>query len=404
LPHYYEQGENRVNFGSTSNHLQRLAIEVYESGQVALEERSSVSLSAVLITGNSPSPVTQQIGAAEDISFSSSSLNSRLPCVEIFGQSILQRTVANFTIKGIRTTVIPAHGCRTIHKTGGMFLRRSDDPFDAQSELKLAFQRIRKRGSQFVLIGLMGAYVEFDPMAALEFHRSQHQTITPFYNDGGPLGYWIVSLTPATSYECCDVLLNGEELARAIPYKVPGYINRLKNAHNLRQLVVDAFLGRNSITPKGRQLRPGIWVDESVGIPRDVRLVAPTYVGKRTRLKRGAVLTRFSNVERDCSLGEGSVVAYASVLPQTAIGRQLDVSCAVVDGGELADLRRNITLKINDPRLIASTTAASHVPAHGQRHEHWGYRTPERQLEYSHYLARAAGRLIGAFGAFRGEA
>ena len=356
-------------------------------------------LSAILIAANSLSPAQTKITTAE---FAPSGvLTTPLSGVDIFGRSILQRTVDALTLEGIRVTVIATPDCHFARKNRHVNLGVADCPSAVESGLNRAIQSSIRQGADTALIAQLGAYVEFELMDALKFHHQQHQAITPFHDGHSPLGYWLIDLTEKSITNKLDMLLNNMNLGNIVPYKVSGYVNRLRDAHDLRQLVVDAFLGNNSLTPQGRQLRPGIWVDDSACVHDDVRLVAPASVGCNARLERGTVVTRFSNLESGCRLGENSVVAYSSILSDTVIGPRLDLSNAVVDGAELIDLRRNVSLRIYDSKLIASRLTRSHAPAQAPHRGEESLSVPEQRFEYSHYLVRAAGRLLEAF---RGEA
>jgi carbonic anhydrase/acetyltransferase-like protein (isoleucine patch superfamily) len=264
-----------------------------------------------------------------------------------------------------------------------------------------ALSKYAAQGAGPTLIAELGAYVETDFARAVEFHIGKGRPITRFHDDHGPLAYWIVDAARVASEARLSVPLR-EALEIATPYGLEGYVNRMADAHDLRQLVIDAFLGRCTITPRGREIRPGVWIDEGVRLHKAARLVAPVYVGRNTRVEPAAVITRFSNLERECQVGEGSVVAHASVLAHTAIGRGLEVANAVVDGGEFVDLRRNIAVKIDDPNLIGEASGRMRAASQRRQSEEPGQRIPMPEPEYS-YLARAAGRLFEAF-TFKGEA
>ena len=176
-----------------------------------------------------------------------------------------------------------------------------------------------------------------------------------------------------------------------------GYVNRLTNARDFRHLVVDSFLGRCSIIPVGREVKPGVWIDGGARVYKTARLVAPCYIGSNTRVQPGAVVTRCSNLERNCHVGEGSLVSDSSLFPHTMVGRGLDVSFALVDRVEFVDLNRNVTLRIQDPNLISDVPPQKlRVPAYLPEYEDVN-RDSDRDREYSEYLSRAKGRFLEVF-------
>ena len=152
------------------------------------------------------------------------------------------------------------------------------------------------------------------------------QAVTPIHDAQGSLSYWIVDAARVLADQNFSLPPDHGIVDAPVPYQVEGYVNRLADAADFRRLVVDAFLGRCAIRPAGREIKPGVWIEDGARLHKTARLVAPTYVGCNTRVQAGAVITRFSNLERNCHVGEGSVVSDASLLPHTLIGRGLDVS------------------------------------------------------------------------------
>jgi hypothetical protein len=135
-------------------------------------------------------------------------------------------------------------------------------------------------------------------------------------------------------------------------YFVGGYVNRMRNAQELRRMVTDAFMGRSNLKIYGRQIRPGIWIADGARVDASARLVAPVYVGNKTTIRAGAVVTRASSLEAGCFVGEGTIIEDTSILPRTFVGTALDIAHAMVDGSQLAHLRRNVTVRIDDPRIL----------------------------------------------------
>ena len=153
--------------------------------------------------------------------------------------------------------------------------------------------------------------------------------------------------------------------------------------------------GRCSIAPAGREIKPGVWIDEGARLHKTARLVAPSYIGCNTRVQPGAVITRCSNLERNCNVGEGSLVSDATLLPHTMIGRGLDVSTALVEGNDFIDLGRNMSLRIRIQSDFDVPPVKQHVPVYIPEYEEAD--RPSADLEYSEYLSRAKGRLFEVF-------
>jgi carbonic anhydrase/acetyltransferase-like protein (isoleucine patch superfamily) len=243
------------------------------------------------------------------------------------------------------------------------------------------------------MIGL-GPYLELNLADALEFYLAKGTPLTQLEDGHGPLDFWIVgsSWFSTTATGCALPFRYGEFPGLPVPCRTKGYVNRLSEARDLRRLALDAFLGRCEIRPRGREIRPGIWIDDGARVHKFSRLVAPVYIGRSTKVAFSAVVTRFSNLERQCQVGEGTVVDAATVLPYTTLGRGLQVSHAVVDGNEFLDLDRNMALQINDTKLIRDTTPHP-WRALARRAAQSNPGQDVVDFEHSHLLSRAAGRL-----------
>jgi NDP-sugar pyrophosphorylase family protein len=360
-----------------------------------------VHFSAILLSGKRPPNPFLSYTHSEWIPgiSTSNTLPASLACLELFGQSVLERTVARLKKTGLRNiSVIAASDCISFHETGEVRIVIPKRTEDRWSIVKRALLKDVQRGIETVLVAELGAYVELDLPAALQFHRAKGQPVTPLHDSHGSLSYWIVDAARVLSSPDFSFPPDEDRIINApVPFKVQGYVNRLADPRDFRHLVVDAFLGRCSIAPAGREVKPGVWIDEGARLHKTARLVAPSYVGCNTRVQPGAVITRCSNLERNCKVGEGSLVSDASLLPHTMIGRGLDVSTALVDGNDFIDISRNIALRIEDPNLISNVPPVKHVPVYRPEYEEADRPSPDRDLEYSEYLSRAKGRLLEVF-------
>jgi NDP-sugar pyrophosphorylase family protein len=361
-----------------------------------------VHFSAILLSGRRPAnPFLSYSQMDWSAGLSPSGiLPASFACVEIFGQSVLEKTVDRFKKAGLRSiAVIAASDCISFHETNDVRIAIPKRTEDRWANVKPALLKDLQRGIETVLIAEIGAYVELDLPAALQFHRAKAQPITPIHDALGSLSYWIVDAASVLSGTGNFGLFPDEDriINAAVPYKVEGYVNRLTDPRDFRRLVVDAFLGRCSIAPVGREVKPGVWIDNGARLHKTARLVAPAYIGCNTCVQAGAVITRCSNLERNCNVGEGSLVSDASLFPHTMIGRGLDVSSALVDGNDFIHFGRNVSLRIDDANLISNVPPVKqHVPVYLPEYEEADRSKPNLDLEYS-YLSRAKGRLLEVF-------
>jgi carbonic anhydrase/acetyltransferase-like protein (isoleucine patch superfamily) len=324
-----------------------------------------------------------------------------MACAEILGRSILDRTAARLQKAGIRNVSII--GGPTIPKLPSISpveITVTENSFMRWSAAQQTLREHAARGFDTVFVIGVGAYLEFDVIDALKFHFTNGTPLTQLENASAPLDCWIVDSkwfrTAAT--DCTLPFRYGEFPGLPVPCQISGYVNRLQEARDLRRLVTDVFLSRCEIKPSGAEVKPGVWLDEGARVHRMTRLVAPVYVGRLTTVGPSAVVTRFSNLESNCQIGDGTIVDQSSVLQHTALGRGLDVSDSVVAGNELVDLDRNITVQIDDRNLLSDTTPRDwYVPAHRKFVAHTNRGQGAFSFEYGQYLSRAAGRLSEVF-------
>ena len=288
-----------------------------------------------------------------------------LACAEILGQPVVERMIQRLqrstVVKNISLVTpdgIPAPAKsalrRRITRLGGS--RLVLEPMSRWA-LSDALKQQAQGGTDKLLLIRLGAYVEFDLDDLLQFHIESGGPVTRVHDHEGPLDMWMIDVGSACSSAGFGRLAIGD-LGSGIPYLSKGYVNRLKDARDLRRLVVDAFLGRCAIAPGGRERKPGVWIEESARVHRSVRIVAPAYIGGATKVQASALITRFSSVEHHCEVGAGTAVKGSTILPYTRLGKSLCVARSLVDGNRLTHLGRNISVEVADPNLLRRTAPA----------------------------------------------
>ena len=319
-----------------------------------------------------------------------------ITCAEILGQSVLDRTVARLRSAGVQAISVIGGPSLTWPEKRDVEIIIAGKSFERWPAAQQTVREHGAHGMETVLMMGLGAYMEPNVADVLEFHRAQGTPLTQLEDGEGPLDFWMVDShwfrTTATG--CTLPFRYGEFPGLPIPCRMTGYVNRLAETRDVRRLVLDAFLSRCEIRPRGREVKPGIWMDDGARVHKFTRLVAPVYVGRCTKVGPSAVITRFSNVERHCQVGEGTVVDGATVLPHTVLGSGLDVSHAVVDGNRFVDLDRNVALQIDDPNLIRDVTPRhARVPPHREYTSESNRTRDVFEFGYSRFLSRAAVRV-----------
>ncbi len=281
-----------------------------------------------------------------------------LPLVDVLGSSILQRTIDYLHASGVEdVTVISDFDQEQAFSLNGVVLKGA---VAVQSTGVMAhtaeevFLSTLREGATAVLLARVNAYTELNLQQFVSHHFYYHNRVTRAWCGDEPLDMFLVN---ASRENGLLLLRSGlrECPVEGVRYRgsADEYVNCLQDARDLRRLASDALHLRSQMKPVGEQIRPGIWVGESARIARGARLVAPVYIGKRAKVRAGAVITRGSSVEHHCAVDYGTVVDNATILPYSQIGSCLDVSNSVVGQRQVIHLRRNVITEIHDARLIS---------------------------------------------------
>ncbi|HXC42957.1 MAG TPA: hypothetical protein VNY51_05465 [Candidatus Dormibacteraeota bacterium] len=281
-----------------------------------------------------------------------------LACLDLLGQSVLDRVIHRLQHDGVKpiTVVIRDEFSRLVRRSAAT-IHSVPSRLNLWSAAECVLREYVKHGVELVFLTRLGPYAELDLGHLIRFHRDAKQGVTAVTKDRESLDCWLIDAHQVrqTRRIGLPVLVDREGMASDLPYPVPGYVGRLQDASDLRHLIVDAFLSRCSIRPKGREMCPGVWFDEGARAHRRARVVAPAYLGCGAQLRADTRVTRFSNLERGCYVHAGTAIDDASVLANTYVGKGLNVAHAVVDGNTLHPLRHNIVVEIPDAKLLGRT-------------------------------------------------
>src|SRR5260221_53025 len=127
----------------------------------------------------------------------------------------------------------------------------------------------------------------------------------------------------------------------------------------LRQAALDILPRKPRTAPACEELKPGVWIGHGAIIEKGARVLAPAYIGAYARISTGAVITRCASVEHHAQVDCGSVVENSSVLPYCYVGAGLDLAHSVAGMRQIANLRRDVSVEVVDPKLIASIAVTS---------------------------------------------
>lgn len=288
-----------------------------------------------------------------------------LECIELLGQSVLQRTIENLRAGGVeQVSLISGNDCASNIRLGSI-AKQCAVPLssiaDVWSGAALKAKEYCEAGGDKILLIRGGLYVELDLPDLAQFHRDNGQKITSIRDAHGPLGAWLVESAYLAANP--EVLIE-DILFSEVGYLVPGYAHRLDHPGDLRRLAADALQSRCQFRPHGHESEPGIWLEEKTEVPRTARLVGPLYIGSGSRIGKDCVITECSNIERDCEIDEGTIVADSSVLENTYLGIGLQVSHSIVNGSNLQSLEHDTTVAITDAAVMRSNKPERKEPGH----------------------------------------
>jgi NDP-sugar pyrophosphorylase family protein len=310
-------------------------------------------LSAIVIVG----PESREEASCGE-AFSKTSLTSAqaqqgipLVCVEVLGRSVVARLIEEVGRAGFHSISVCGNVSGAIECAGvdSAFKLELHTTAEARTHVTQQLRADKESGAEVILIVRLGTYMDLDLQGALQFHREQRQAVTRAFDEEGALDVWMID--PAEISAGTDILT---ALSAATParYFVRGYVNRLEHPADLRRLVVDGLTSRCRLRPQGIECRPGVWMDEGAQVHRDARIVAPGFIGRGARIAEQCLITRCSNVESNCLVDYGTVVEDSSILSNSYVGIGLDVSHSIVDGNNLVNLERGVTMEIADPCVI----------------------------------------------------
>ena len=217
-------------------------------------------------------------------------------------------------------------------------------------------------GAEAVLVLRVGPYFEFNAEELVQFHFDRHNRVTPLVDAAGALlPAFLLSASRRNDAAFLFRHRLQEMRSAGESYRCRGFCNRLRDATDLRRLAVDGLLGTAGIAPVGRQLKPGVWVGEGARIQRGARLLAPAFIGRRTKVRAAAVITRCTTLEHHCEVDCGTVVENSTVLPYTYVGAGLDANHSVLGLKRLSHLKRSVEVEITDPKLLAMRSTSAPV-------------------------------------------
>lgn len=296
----------------------------------------------------------------EDLSFIAS---GPLGVVDVAGKTPLERTAERLQQFGIlpAAAVVETAAFSTrpgLSPTPGLnYVAAQPDRFWRAAEN--AFNEMVQNGAELVVLVRLGAYAEIDFEHLVQFHLDRGSRVSQVCHQGENLDIFCISASRRND----AASLFRSQLSRCRSecplMEHAGYVNHLSGARDLRQFAIDILTRQTQTCPAGKEIKPGVWVERTAIVEKGARILAPAFVGALARVRTGAVVTRCSSVEHHAQVDCGSVVENSSVLPYCYVGAGLDLAHSVAGMRQVANLRRDVTVEIPDPKLIDLISATS---------------------------------------------
>lgn len=312
---------------------------------------------AIVVVGAEDETSAEGIGSAALVGPGEAALLSGpLAGCEILGRSAAERIVERFLDADIEivSVIVDEKTCgRSLQFRAPLSNVMVQVVSDVYSAIADKLNEYSKNGIAHSFVCSADAYTETDLLDLFYFHREARQPATRAYDGAGTLPLWVVDCSKALRRNIADLL---QETGRdGVSYFIREYVHRFSNPRDLRSFAHDMLHRRCHARPSGREVRPGLWLDDGAVLHRRSRVVAPAYIGRRCHIEEDTLITCGSSVERDCRVGYGTVLESSSILAHTHVGIWLDVSDAVVNGHKLFSLEHDVVIEIFDPKVMGST-------------------------------------------------
>jgi hypothetical protein len=214
-------------------------------------------------------------------------------------------------------------------------------------------------GAELVVLIRLGTYAEVDFEKLVQFHLDRQGRATQMAYGSQPLEIFCISASRRN--DAASLFRTQLERCRTeCPlFQHEGYLNQLASPRDLRQFAIDILTLKTQTCPAGKEVKPGVWMAPGASVEKGARVLAPAFVGSLARVRSGAVITRCSSVERHAVVDCGTVIENSTVLPFSYVGAGLDLEHSVAGMGQIVNLRRDVTVQITDPKLIAAMSIES---------------------------------------------
>lgn len=251
--------------------------------------------------------------------------------------------------------------------------------------------KLAKAGVERILMIKLKSYAEMDLSDLLRFHCQSQNSMTEVHDSRGRLGVSVldrpVVLAAARKNEAFRMRTDFEP----VTYPFRGYAKGILSPNERQELVGDALAGACALRPVGTEIREHVWLGERASLAGSAKVHGPAYIGDGTVVRAGATIGPFVSVENRCIVDCGTMVEGSTVLPNTYLAPGLLIRKALVDGGDMEDLRSGTVVNLHEcglamrlpgqSRSALSEWAANALSASNHR---WFNPSSSRELQNVH--------------------
>ncbi|NJD33519.1 MAG: hypothetical protein FIA96_01530 [Betaproteobacteria bacterium] len=108
-----------------------------------------------------------------------------------------------------------------------------------------------------------------------------------------------------------------------------------------------------------------VMISRNCQIHPEARLFAPVFVGAHVKVGAGAVVGPNVAIGSGAFIDQGAHLRHTVVMPDTYVGKELDMHGIIVRGRLLANIALNVVTEVPDPNLLAELAPDGQVPAQG---------------------------------------
>lgn len=274
--------------------------------------------------------------------------NGSFAWCDVLGKNLVDRAISRLQDSGIVAPVVLLER----EEPQDLFPSRAPSADHFLSAWEEAVSGQLSSGINTLLMMRLETYTDLDVKNLLSFHFNTGSELTQAYSQKNALEVAVINTAGLRRGKGSMRSRLSHLLPKLRRYEFSGYLNRLRNPQDFRNLAQDGLVGRAGIAPSGKEVASGIWLGDGATVDSTARIMGPTFIGARTEVKASCRISGATTIERDCKIDYGTTVSDCSVLPETYLGIGLRLNRAIAGRNRVFHLDRDVEVEISDKKLI----------------------------------------------------